>query len=475
MLVAAHELDVDSGSEQVYNGLDCVMTYEILEALTPQRSQAQPAYNFELALQAPVLDMMLRGFAVDPGARELGIQSTRRDLQRLDVIIQSIATAIWHKGLNPNSGLQLRNFFYEHLGLVPIQTHVKGEIKTPMDRKVLEKLSDYFIARPIVNAILDHRDLTKQLQVLETEVDIDWRMRTSYNIGGTVEGRFSSSKSPTGSGTNLQNISEGLRHIFIADKDHNLYGIDLEQSDSRMVGFMCGLLFGDWTYLDACESGDLHTFVARMTWKDLPWTGDLKKDKAIAKRIFYRHFSFRDASKRLGHGVNFLGKPYTMSQETHIPVKLVAAFIEGYFGAFPCIQKWQHWTAGQLQTKQRLTSIYGRTRDFFDRPAADETLRKGLAYLAAAPTADNLNLGMLRIWQQMPEVKLLAQVHDAIYFEAHKDLEPAAIVAKAQRLLEVPLFARGRRFVVPSEAKIGSNWGNFDEKTNPRGLQKLAA
>jgi DNA polymerase I-like protein with 3'-5' exonuclease and polymerase domains len=484
MLVAAHELDVETGSEQVYNALDCCLTHEIYSTLMKQAPSASPAYPFELALQAPVLEMMLRGFRVNPRAREEGIVSTKKDLDRLDYIINALAHAIWDTGLNPNSGKQLKELFYEHLGITPIRTYVKGELKYPMDRKVLEKISDYFQARPIVAAILDHRDLGMQLQLLETEVDSDWRMRTSYNIGGTRTGRFSSSKSPTGSGGNLQNVSEPLRHIFIPDPGMVLCGIDAEQSDSRMIGFMCGLLFGDWTYLDACESGDLHTSVARMVWTELPWTGDLKKDRKIANMSFYRHHSYRDASKHLGHGVNFLGKPYTMSKETHIPTKDVQKFTEKYFAAFSCIQKWQVWTASELQSKQQLVSIHGRKRDFFDRTNADETIRKGLAFLAAAATADNLDLGMFKIWRHMPEVQLLAQVHDAVYFQFPEELDRSAVVAKAQRLLELPLIApNNRRFVVPSEAKLGYNWGNYiypDEamgipEKNPMGLRKFVA
>ena len=32
-------------------------------------------------------------------------------------------------------------------------------------------------------------------------------------------------------------------------------------------------------FLDACESGDPHTAVARIMWPNLSWTGDLKRDK----------------------------------------------------------------------------------------------------------------------------------------------------------------------------------------------------
>jgi len=475
MLVAAHKLDVDSGSDQVYNALDTCLTHEIFTKLATNEnlSQASPAYGFELALQAPVLEMMLRGFRVDPFARQLGLETCQLESQRLEYIINQLSQAVCDKNLNPNSGHQLKNLFYNHLGIEQIKVFKKGELTFPMDREVIEKISDYFQARPIANAVLAYRDLKKQIEVLETEVDTDWRMRTSYNIGGTKSARFSSSKSPTGSGTNLQNITEGLRHIFIPDPGYVLGNIDAEQSDSRMVGFMCGVLFNDWTYLDACESGDLHTFVVRLVWTKMNWTGDLKKDRKLAETIFYRHHTHRAMSKRLGHGTNFLGKAPTLAQMTHVPKPLVQEFQEKYFEAFPAIPKWHAWTANELQTKQQLVSIHGRKRDFFDRTNADETLRKGLAFLAAAPTADNLNLGMWRVWKHMPEVQLIGQVHDSIVFQFSETLDPKIIVPKVQDLLKTELTApNGRKFSVPTDAKLGYNWGNKSEK-NPKGLDKF--
>lgn len=476
MLVATHELDTDSGSDQVYNALDVCLTHEIFSELRKQAGAAAPAYAFELALQAPVLEMMLRGFLVNPSARELGIQTVKKNLERLDHIVQTLANAVWDKDLNPNSGMQLKDLFYNHLGIHPIATWVRGERKEPMDRNALEQIENYFQARPIVASVLAHRDEAKLLQILEKEVDPDWRMRTSYNIGGTKSARFSSSKSPTGTGDNMQNITEELRHIFVPDPGYVLCGIDAQQSDSRMIGYMCGLLFADWTYLDAAESSDLHTTVARMVWtNDLPWTGDMEKDRKIAEGPFHRHFTYRDACKRIGHGRNFLGKPETLSKATGAPKKLVIEFCEKYEEAFPAITKWQSWTAQQLQMHQQLTSIHGRKRDFFDRTNLDETIRKALAFLAAAATADNLNLGMWRVWKYMPEVQLLAQVHDAIYFQFRESEDRARIVRKAQQLLTTELIApSGRRFSVPTEAKLGYNWGNANDK-NPKGLKKFLA
>ena len=483
MLVATHELDIDSGSEQVYNAMDCCLTHEIFGSLQKQIPSAAPAYGFELALQAPVLEMMLRGFRVDPSARELGLQSTQNDLIRLEHVLQTLASGVWDKDVSrrnpkgklifPNSAVQLKDLFYNHLAVPPIKVWAKGEVSFPMDRKVIEQVGDYFQARPIAEAIIAYRDLDKTRQTLLTEVDSDWRMRTSYNIGGTKSARFSSSKSPTGSGGNLQNVTEDLRHIFIADPGFVLCGIDAEQSDSRMVGYMCGLLFDDWTYLDACESGDLHTSVARLVWPHLPWTDEIKKDRKIAEQKFYRHHSHRDMCKRIGHGANFYGKAPQLSKETHVPIALVKDFLEKYFDKFPCIQQWQQWTSNQLQAHKQLTSIHGRKRDFFDRPEADETLRKGLAFLAAAATADNLNLGMWRVWRYMPQVQLLAQVHDAIYFQFRNTEDKNAIVRQAQTLMTVELNKGNRKFIVPTEAKLGLNWGNA--RNNPNGLKKFFA
>ncbi len=485
MLIETHKLDTNSGSEQVYNGMDCCMTYEVFTELMRELSTAQPAYNFELALQAPVIEMTLRGMAVNPGARELGINRCKTQIDRLHYVLKQLTEAVLQKPYNlklPNSTTQLKTLFYDYLKIEPVKMFVKGELKFPMDNKVISQIENYFQARPIAAAVLTIREIEKQLQVLNTEVDPDWRMRTSYNIGGTKSARFSSSKSTTGSGTNLQNISEDLRHIFEADPGYIMCGMDAEQSDSRMVGYMCGLLFDDWTYLDACESSDLHTSVCRLVWtNELPWTGDLAKDRKIAERPFFRHHKYRDAAKRLGHGRSFLGKPPTLAKETNIPQKLVESFCEKFDEAFPAISRWQAWTAAQLQQHKYLVSIHGRRRDFFDRVDAIETVRKGVAFLAAAATADNLNLGMWRIWKYMPEVQLLAQVHDAVYFQFPETCDRHDIIQRAKAHLRTELRApNGRVFAVPTDCKLGYNWGNYIPadpehnipEQNPKGLRK---
>ena len=62
--------------------------------------------------------------------------------------------------------------------------------------------------------------------------------------------------------------------MFVADEGMKLGNFDAEQGESRVVGAIEWNLFKRGDYLDACESGDLHTAVARICWPDLPWTDD---------------------------------------------------------------------------------------------------------------------------------------------------------------------------------------------------------
>jgi len=741
----------------IYNALDCAVTLEVREVLGRQFNSPPKIYEFEKALQAPALEMMLRGFKIDQYERRKGSELLEGNLARLQVLINAYAQALWDRPLNPRSRDQLIKFFYGAMKLPEQWSSKKGQRKLSMDREALEKLEVYFHAMPIIAAILAFRDNAKQLQVLQTEVDADGRMRTSYNIAGTESGRWSSSKNSTGGGTNIQNISPRLRRMFVADLGWKLCGIDLEQAESRDVGWICGNLFNDWSYLDACESGDLHTQVCKMIWPGLPWTGDPKGDKAVANKLFYREFSYRDLAKRGGHGCltvdhevltrngwvpitakpdeiliwsegssyfapvqnwadflysgelhsfegnsvsacmtaehrvpyysdvrfklktryanqgpgasmplghgyvggylapparlvaafmsdgnqksinrmefhlrkarkikriiqlcqeygyeytvgfekitvtgalpkrpgafmldwsrqsildfldeykywnghtektsvtlfskhredlewiqtlgricgiggqiqkpqisgfgtkmwklqqnnrkfasgsninhtvhstvqtrvlcptvqstwfyvrrngrifvtgnsNYLGTPFTMARHLKVIVKLMEDFQRSYFGAFPCIPKWHLWTAEQLQTIQLLETPFGRRRHFFGRPNDDTTLREAIAYVPQSSTADRMNLGLWRIWKYLGDrVQLLAQVHDAVYFQ-YRPADEAEIIPEALRLIEVELINGRRKFVIPGEAKVGWNWGNWSEN-NPDGLRKYS-
>jgi hypothetical protein len=85
------------------------------------------------------------------------------------------------------------------------------------------------------------------------------------------------------------------------------------------------------------------------------------------------------------------------------------------------------------------------------------------------------------MWNMLPrDVQLLAQVHDAIIFQAPESYNPKELSTEALRIIESVKFNfKGREFSVPGEAKVGWNWGyrkvaKDGKITNPNGLDKLS-
>lgn len=479
-------LDVNE-SLWVYNGLDCCVTDEVYQTL---RQLVDPVtmktYEFSKALQAPVLEMTLRGVLVNQPRKHKVLYDMRAKLAILqDQFNTLLSEGIGIPPINWRSPVQLNNLLYDVLRL-PEQKkrNSNGIFARSSGREALEALSTYYIAEPIINHLLAMRDLGKSIGFLETGIDPDGRMRSNFSIAGTNTGRFASSVSDFGTGTNLQNVTAALRSVFVADPGYKLANLDLEQADSRNVGALCWNELVEshgekWAgkYLDLCESGDLHTAVCKMASPDLGWgkrtneAGELMSDRQIADLPAYRHKSYRDNSKVLGHGSNYLGTPPTMAKHSKLPRKLVESFQSNYFGSLPCIPAWHQSVFTQLEQSSCLTTPFGRRRFFFGRPKEAATRREAVAYQPQSMTADEINTGILNLWRAN-RVQLLIQVHDSIMFQYPEELEEEILPWALETLKTYLTLKRGREFVVPTEAMTGWNWGYYDEKDNPDGLKK---
>jgi DNA polymerase-1 len=489
-------LDYNS-REWAYNGLDCCVTLEIRDVLVDQLDNvSRQTYEFSKALQAPILEMGMRGLLVDDRRRQevlrhydaqvlqLDDQLTQlvRDGVGFDTSVDNPKTRWWA------SPKKLKNLFYDVMG-IPAQRkrNTKGEWAPTVDREALEKIVDYFNAEPIARHLIAIREIDKRRSWLRTDIDPDGRMRSNFNIAGTNTGRLASSYSDFGTGGNLQNVDRELRSVFVADPGWKYCNLDLEQGDARNVGAIIWNLFVEregtafaGAYLDACESGDLHTTVCRMSRPDLPWTDDPKANRIIADQLAYRQDSYRQLAKKLGHGTNYYGTPRTMAKHTKVQTPIIEDFQTAYFRAFPAIGSvdrkdhssphWHNYVRSQLSTSHSLTTLFGRRRYFFGRSTEDSTLREAIAYEPQSMTAEEINTGMLALWRS-GRVQLLCQVHDSVLFQ-YREEEEDEIVPWALELVKTKLILeQGREFTVPTEAKIGWNWGD-EAATNPDGLMK---
>ncbi len=218
----------------------------------------------------------------------------------------------------------------------------------------------------------------------------------------------------------------------------------------------------------------MHTAVARICWPNLPWTNDLKRDKAIAERPFYRHYSYRFMCKKLGHGSNYGGQPETLAMQTNLPEPVVIGFQPKYFRAFPAHVRWHEWTNNQLQRVGYLITLTGRKRWFFGRRNDPATQREGIAYNPQGSLADIVNRAMLRIWRLRPCL-IMMQDHDALTF-MYKEEDEDVIIPQLQKMLveEIPL-EHGRTLSIPYDCKVGWNKGDYDAESNVDGLRDYEA
>lgn len=453
--------------DQVYNGLDCCITLEVFNTIAPQLDNHTAAtYAFSKDLQGPALEMRLRGVRVDQARKVQVIDDLFEDLDRIErQLDQIVLDGVGMETFNWRSNADLKELFYNRLQIPPIKS--KGRIS--VDVNALEKLDAYLIARVIVRHLLALREIGKKIAVLKTAIDPDSRMRTSYNIAGTSTGRFSSSFSEFGTGGNLQNVEESLRSVFIADPGMKFAKFDAKSGESYVVGAIEWNLFGDGRYLEACESGDPHTAVARICWPNLGWTGDLRRDKDIAERPYYRHYSYRFMCKKLGHGSNYGGQAFTLAQQSRLPISVVRDFQPKYFAAFPAHQRWQAWVDDQLRRYGYLVSLTGRKRWFFGRRNDPDTLRGAIAYDPQGSLADIVNRAMLNIWRARTAI-LMMHDHDALtvmYPEADED----KVIPQILEQLKVPIaLERGRTLLIPYDCKVGWNKADYHQTKNPEGL-----
>lgn len=458
--------------DQIYNGTDVLATRQVLDALLPQLDEVTAkTYEFSKALQGPALEMRLRGVLVDAQRKAEVITEFREHISTLEdqldrIVLEGVGMPTFNWRSNPD----LHELFYRRLGIPPVRRWGKATV----NREALEQMEAYVVAKPIISHMTAMRDLAKKISVLQKEIDPDDRIRTSYNIAGTSTGRWSSSISEFGTGDNLQNIEESLRSVLIADPGYKFAKFDAKSGESYCVGAIEWNLFQDGRYLDAVESGDVHTAVARICWPNLRWTGNLAKDKSIAEQLYYRHYTYRFMCKKLGHGSNYGGQPKTLAGQAKLPETVVRDFQPKYFRAFPSHIRWHGYVDTQLKRVGCLTSLTGRKRWFFGRRYDPSTFREAVAYDPQGSLADIVNRAMLRIWRwskanSIP-VYIMLQDHDALTFMFPEEMEDEIIPILQEMLPEEISLAHGRTLCIPYDCKIGFNKGDYSEK-NPDGLK----
>jgi DNA polymerase-1 len=310
--------------------------------------------------------------------------------------------------------------------------------------------------RPLIRRINEYRSLRSfRSTFVDASLDIDGRMRCSFNPGGTETFRASTGTNAFWTGMNMQNIPKGdeepddpntlqlpnVRKLFIPDPGYVIADMDLDRADLQVVVWEAD----DEELRDALRAGiDLHSFNAKTLFNLSAPVNTIKK----------LHPDKRDLAKRWVHGTNYGGGARTMAQSCGITVHEADRLRGRWFAAHPGIAAWHERTEAALRSTRSVANKFGYRRFYFDR--VDGLLPEALAWVPQSTVAAVINRVWAEIVTSLPHVQVLNQVHDSLVMQW-----PASMPQLAQACLDC-----ARRVVVPYDKPLVIPAGiNVSEKS----------
>lgn len=429
MQVNMHESDE---ALWTYNCRDCINTREVGEreqALVREMGLEAPE-AFQQSLIAPVLQAMNRGVRVDKEKRTAMALELQEELAKREQYFQ---TALGHP-LNPRSSKQMTTLFYNDLGQRPIMSRPTRQSPSHVtcNDEALETLyARELLLRPLIRWIQEYRSLGVFLSTfVNAPLDIDGRMRCSYNICGTVGYRFSSSENAFGSGTNLQNIPKGgaeddsdlelpnIRSLFIPDPDYTFFDIDLSSADLRIVVY-------------EADEREMKAMLAEGKNPYVEVAKEYYHDSSITKQHpRYRTF------KSFAHGTHYLGSARGLAARLGLGVHEVEKLQKWYFGKFPRIQAYQQRIKDDITLHHQVSNVFGYRCHFFDR-VSDETFRQAAAWIPSSTVAILINKIWVNLYNDWKFIAVLLQVHDSLCgeFPTNRKQEAIDAIKKASQII----------------------------------------
>ena len=346
---------------------------------------------------------------------------------------------------NLDSPKQLLVILYEKLKLPILKKTPKGQPST--NEETLQRLAEEY---EIPKIILQYRTLAKLKStytdsLIRIENPVTKRIHTSYQQAVTSTGRLSSTE------PNLQNIpiktAEGrrIREAFVPEKDNVLISADYSQIELRIMAHLSkdeNLTYAFNNNLDVHSATAAEVFDVNLN--------DVSKDQ-------------RRSAKAINFGLMYGMSAFGLTRQLDIPRAEAQKYLDTYFERYTGVKRYMEETKAKAKEDMFVETIMGR-RLYLNEINAANGLRRQAAERAAinAPlqgsAADIIKKAMIDIntflYKEMPEVKMIMQVHDELIFEAPKKSSKEVLQIMKRMMedavkLDIPLIA---------EAAIGDNW-----------------
>jgi hypothetical protein len=378
-------------------------------------------------------------------------------------------------------------FVYEHCKAPP---HYKKEKGANTDRLTSSNeavlLAYIATSDPRLATFMLWRSADTRRESLVKPPDADGRMRCGYNLPGTDTYRIACYTSPTGSGYNLQTVTEDLRDLFLADDGCDLGNFDLRGADGWTLAAECAR-YGDFTMLHDLQAGLKPVNIIVLLYTEGTHINQLTRDelKLAQKRVAKESWQYI-ATKPIFYGYSYLMGARKMSAgiaedsyaETGVPVVVTPKKCEEIMRMidvrYPGIRRWQEGAGRAMMTEGELRTSVGWRRRFFGRKKdvknsskPDRTTHG--AWLGTLPqfnTTYATKMGLRRLWND-PEnrredgslrIEPLHTVHDSLNAQWRVEDREFARSKILPEWFNNPFQVAEQVMVIPASGTFGKTW-----------------
>ena len=325
------------------------------------------------------------------------------------------------KDFNPNSTVQLRQLFFDFLGLTPTGKKT-GTGADSTDAEVLAELADQ---SPVPKLISDIRKNSKikntYLDKIIPQLDRDSRLRTGFNLHGTTSGRLSSSGK-----LNMQQLPRDnpiVKGCIKASPGYKIVAMDLTTAEV----YVAAVLAKDAALIKVFkDGGNFHSQIAKIVF-GLP--GDVGE---VASRFPMQ----RQAAKAVtfgimyGAGANKISEQVTKDSGKNFSRNDAQEVINDYFKQFHQLKSWIENNQKFIKQNGFAYSFFGRKRRLpnvtsTDKGIQSHSIRSGLNFLVQSTASDINLLGAIDMNAHIQKggfkARIFALVHDSILAEVPEE------------------------------------------------------
>lgn len=422
-----------AGSEIAeYAEADALATYKLFEVVTAKLAKSEPkVFEYWKKIEADnfrvLYAMKEKGVGVDINFCK---EWEERCYTKMKEIIDEIE-------FDPGKPTNLKKVLHEDLGLPIITKFNKKTQKSSItfDEDAMERYELMLenSKNPLARKILEFRGwkgaVTRYYGPYQSHVYSDGRIRPDYKSHGTVTGRFSCSE------PNLQQIPKEtdkpwngrVKECFIPMGEHELWEFDYSQLELRL-----GAAYGRDEALLKIFNDPIGRDIFDEMSKILGWS------RFRTKTFVY--------SINYGAGVQRIMDVFNCTKEE------AQRYISEFYESYPGLRRANYHAKAQVEEFNYIELWSGRRRHF----NSGKDGYKGFNSLIQGGSADLVKNVMNRIHRELPEVRIILQVHDSLWFELPIS-KSEQMRSDIRAIMETPLNGFGELPVIfkVDEKKVG--------------------